>query len=117
MAVGALLLAVTAAALAPRSVPSAATEGAVLTPPAEFAAVQSIVAQRCAPCHASVPTQAGFPVAPKGVLLDTPAGILAHTALMAPQLESRAMPIGNLTGMTDTERAQLLNWIRHGSPH
>ena len=117
MAVGALILAVTAAALAPRSVPSAATEGAVLTPPAEFAAVQSIVAQRCAPCHASVPTQAGFPVAPKGVLLDTPAGILAHTALMAPQLESRAMPIGNLTGMTDSERALILDWIRHGSPH
>ena len=117
MAVGALILAVTAAALAPRSVPSAATEGAALTPQAQFAAVQSIVAQRCAPCHASAPTQAGFPVAPKGVLLDTPADILAHTALMAPQLESRAMPIGNLTGMTDTERAQLLNWIRHGSPH
>jgi uncharacterized membrane protein len=26
------------------------------------------------------------------------------------------MPIGNLTGMTDAERAQLLDWIRHDSP-
>ncbi len=118
VALGALILAVTAAALAPHAVvPSAAPEGAALTPQARFATVQSIVAQRCAPCHAAVPTQAGFQVAPKGVLLDTPAGILSHTALMAPQLESRAMPIGNLTGMTEDERAQLLDWIRHGSPH
>jgi len=115
--VGALILAATAAALGPRSAPTADLAGTPLTPQAQFAAVQSLVAQRCAPCHSSAPTQPGFPVAPKGILLDTPDNILAHTALMAPQVESRAMPIGNLTGMTDPERAQLLDWIRHGAPH
>ena len=115
--IGALILAATAAALAPRSAPTAAMEGAPLTPQAQFTAVQFIVAERCAPCHSAAPTQAGFPVAPKGIFLDTPDSILAHTALMAPQVESRAMPIGNLTGMTDPERAQLLDWIRHGAPH
>jgi uncharacterized membrane protein len=115
--VGALILAATAAALAPRSAPTASVEGVPLTPQAQFAAVQSIVAQRCTPCHSAAPTQPGFPAAPKGILLDTPEGILTHTALMAPQIESRAMPIGNLTGMTDPERAQLLDWIRHGAPH
>jgi uncharacterized membrane protein len=30
---------------------------------------------------------------------------------------SHAMPIGNLTQMTDTERSGLLDWIRRGAPH
>jgi uncharacterized membrane protein len=117
MLFGTLILAATAAALAPRSARIAAVGGAAVTPQARFAAVQSIVAQRCAPCHAAAPTQPGFTVAPKGVLLDTPEGILAQTAIMGPQVDTRAMPIGNLTGMTDPERAQLLDWIRHGAPH
>ncbi len=29
---------------------------------------------------------------------------------------TRAMPIGNLTGMTDTKRNQILDWIQHGAP-
>jgi len=37
--------------------------------------------------------------------------------VLAPQVESRAMPIGNLTGMTESERTQLLDWIRRGTPH
>ncbi len=117
MLAGALILVATAAALAPRSTLTAAAGGATLTPQAQFVAIQSIVAQRCAPCHAATPTQPGFSVAPKGVLLDTPEAILAHTALMAPQVDTGAMPIGNLTGMTESERAQLLDWIRHGAPH
>jgi uncharacterized membrane protein len=117
MLAGALILVATAAALAPRPTLTAAVEGATLTPQAKFVAIQSIIAQRCAPCHAAAPTQPGFSVAPKGVLLDSPEAILAHTAIMAPQVDTRAMPIGNLTGMTEPERAQLLDWIRHGAPH
>jgi uncharacterized membrane protein len=37
---------------------------------------QAIVAARCAPCHAAVPTQPGFATAPKGLLLDSPRGLL-----------------------------------------
>jgi uncharacterized membrane protein len=117
MLAGALILVATAAALAPRSTPTPVQVGTTVTPQAQFVAVQSIVAQRCAPCHAAVPTQPGFSVAPKGVLLDTPEAILAHTAIMAPQVDTRAMPIGNLTGMTEPERAELLDWIRHGAAH
>jgi uncharacterized membrane protein len=64
-----------------------------------------------------VPTQPGFAAAPQGLLLDTPQGILTHAAVMGPQVEARAMPIGNLTGMTEAERAQLLDWIRRGAAH
>ncbi len=83
----------------------------------DFAAVQRIVAARCAPCHAEVPTQAGIAAAPKGIMLDSTAGLLSNLTLIEPQVATGAMPIGNLTGMTDTERAELLDWIRDGAPH
>ena len=50
-------------------------------------------------------------------LLQTPEQILASLPVMEVQLASRVMPIGNLTGMTDEERAYVLDWIRHGAPH
>jgi uncharacterized membrane protein len=81
-----------------------------------FARVESIVAQRCQPCHSVAPTQPGFVTAPGGVLLDTREHILAALPRIELQLVTRAMPIGNLTGMTDAERAAMLAWIRHGSP-
>jgi uncharacterized membrane protein len=83
----------------------------------EFSAVRRIVAERCVPCHAASPTEPGFSTAPNGLMLDTPEGILTHVAVIAPQVQTRAMPIGNLTGMTDSERSRLLDWIGHGAPH
>jgi uncharacterized membrane protein len=106
------LLAATAAALAPPALPPAAADPSIT----KFEAIEHIVAMRCAPCHAAAPTQPGFATAPKGLLLDSPDAILAHASLIAPQVATNAMPIGNLTGMTDGERAQLLDWIRHDSP-
>jgi len=111
---GVLILAAAAAALAPRAAPPAA---ATSTPAAQFAAVQTIIAERCVPCHAVMPTQPGISAAPKGLLLDTPEAILMQVSLIAPQVQTRAMPIGNLTAMTDPERSQLLDWIQHGAPH
>ena len=109
-----LILAATAAALAPRP---GADSVARDTPAAGFAAAERIVAARCAPCHSATPTQPGFAEAPKGLVLDTPQDILTHVAVIAPQVAARAMPIGNLTGMTDPERTQLLDWIQRGAPH
>jgi uncharacterized membrane protein len=112
---GALIVAATAGALAPkRAPPTAATAGSTA---ADFADIQAIVASRCVPCHAAAPTQPGFAAAPKGVLLDSPSELLAHLKVIEPQVATRAMPVGNLTCMTDTERNQLLDWIRHGAPH
>ncbi|HXA36965.1 MAG TPA: hypothetical protein VNW26_11565, partial [Steroidobacteraceae bacterium] len=109
------VLAATAAALAPSHEPATAT--AARSSAAQFAEVQRIVITRCVPCHASTPTHPGFMAAPKGLMLDTPAAILLQAPLIAPQVAARTMPIGNLTGMTDAERGQLLDWIRHGAPH
>jgi uncharacterized membrane protein len=112
---GVLILAAVAAALAPRT--AAPKIAAASTPAAEFNAVQLIVAERCVPCHADRPTQPGFSTAPKGLVLDTPEAILAHVTVIAPQVQAGAMPIGNLTRMTDSERSRLLDWIRDGAPH
>jgi uncharacterized membrane protein len=86
------------------------------TPPASFAEVRRIVAERCQPCHAAHPTFAGIAEAPKGVLLDTPERI----ALLAPQIMTqavvtRAMPMGNATGITEAERQALASWISAGA--
>jgi uncharacterized membrane protein len=112
---GLAVLAATAGALAPRNSPprSIATGDASA---ARFDAIQRIVAMRCVPCHAAAPTQPGFATAPKGLMLDSPEAILTHVTVIAPQVATKAMPIGNLTGMTDAERSQLLDWIQRDAP-
>ena len=74
------------------------------------------MATRCVACHAETPRQPGFATAPKGVLLDTPERIHAQAAAIEQQaVLTRAMPIGNLTGMTDDERRMLGAWIAAGA--
>jgi len=115
LAVGLLTLAGVAFALAPHA---PTPTGAAAAPAAErFAHVQAILQQRCVACHAPQPTFAGFPAPPKGVLLDTPEHILTHTVAMQTQLVTRVMPVGNLTQMTEAERAEVLAWLGDGAPH
>ena len=84
--------------------------------PVAFGEVEAIVHARCAPCHAAAPTQAGITAAPKGVLLDSAAQIAANAeGIRAQAVDSHAMPLGNLTGMTDDERARLAAWLAAGA--
>lgn len=83
----------------------------------DFTRVQAIVAVRCATCHAEKPSQAGMVAAPKGVLLETAAQIRAQAALIGQQaVVTRVMPPGNLTGITDEERALLAQWVGQMAP-
>jgi uncharacterized membrane protein len=84
-------------------------------PAVDLARVQLIVEQRCVPCHATNPTQPGFSAAPNGVVLETIDQVRAHLPEVQQQLAMRAMPLGNLTGMTEAERAIVLMWIGHGA--
>jgi len=121
---GLVLLAGVAAVLAPRTTLPSATPAVSTTPSAaptkpagaDFARVQSVMAQRCVSCHAAAPTHPGFPAAPKGVMLDTPERLKAQLGTIRQQLATRAMPIGNLTAMTDEERAEIIAWIDRGAP-
>jgi uncharacterized membrane protein len=80
-----------------------------------MARVQSIVAERCVGCHATTPRFQGMATAPKGVVLEEAAQLRMHAARIREQLASRAMPPGNLTGLTDAERAELIAWIDAGA--
>jgi uncharacterized membrane protein len=72
----------------------------------------AIVQQRCVPCHSRNPTQEGFDVAPAGVVLDTREQIVERAdAIEAQAVRTKAMPLGNVTGMTDQERDVLGAWL------
>ena len=107
------LIAGIAFVIAPHPAPVAA--GAAV-PTVPFAKVDTIVMQRCAVCHAAHPTQAGFTTAPQGILLDTPEHIIANAQMIKAQaVDSHAMPLGNITNITDAERATLGAWIAAGA--
>ena len=94
-----------------------ATAKAVAASGVTFAQVAPIIAQRCTVCHGAKPTQAGFSAAPNGIKFDTPAEIKAQVAtIKAQSVTSHQMPLGNLTHMTDKERALLGTWIAQGAP-
>jgi uncharacterized membrane protein len=111
----ALLLLAVAFALAPRA-PSGPPIVVLHVVRPQYAKVAPIIEQRCEACHAEQPTQPGFAAAPAGVLLDTPENVRANAQrIYAAAVASHAMPLGNLTHMTDAERAQLGAWIRAGA--
>ncbi len=89
--------------------PAASESGA---PPVSTTQAQAIIATRCMPCHATEPTLPGFVAPPKGLALEDRATILANHEKIASQVEARVMPLGNLTGMTDEERAVIVAWAR-----
>jgi uncharacterized membrane protein len=107
-AAGAIALAI---AVKPDSGPAAGAGAAV-----EFSDVQSIIERRCTPCHSSEPTQEGVSAPPAGVRFDTADRIVAQAdAIRRQAVDSRAMPLGNVTGMTDEERELLGAWIEQGA--
>jgi uncharacterized membrane protein len=73
--------------------------------PVAFAEVQAVVEQRCTACHAG-------PAAPLGVRLDSAAEIRARARdILRMAVQTRAMPPGNVTGMTEEERELLAAWV------
>jgi uncharacterized membrane protein len=105
---GVLLLLALAVAIAPKA--------PVAAPAVEFAQVQAIVMQRCVTCHSDHPTQPGFAAAPAGIMLNSPELIHQNAAKIYQQaVQLKAMPIANLTNMTDAERAQVGAWFEAGA--
>jgi uncharacterized membrane protein len=112
-AMGLALLAAVAVAIAPRA-PVAAP--AVASSAAQFAQVQAIINARCVSCHADRPTQPGFAAAPLGMALTSSESIVQHAEKIYQQsVQLKAMPLANLTGMTDAERAQIGAWYAAGA--
>jgi uncharacterized membrane protein len=90
----------------------AATASSSSGPPPSVATVQAIVANRCAPCHSQHPTRPGYLAPPSGVAFDTATEIEnAASLIRSAAVDSHAMPLGNVTGMTQGERDTLARWL------
>jgi uncharacterized membrane protein len=74
------------------------------------------VNQHCIGCHSERPTVPAFPIAPGGVVFDTAADMVKHAERIRVRvLVERTMPLMNKTGMTDSERQLLADWVASGS--
>ncbi|MCS0613750.1 urate hydroxylase PuuD [Massilia kyonggiensis] len=81
-----------------------------------FARVETILRARCVSCHAAHPTQPGFASAPAGVMLDDAHGIAQNAPRIYQQaVQLKAMPLANMTNMTEAERAELGAWFEAGA--
>ncbi|TJU99845.1 MAG: cysteine desulfurase [Mesorhizobium sp.] len=90
--------------------PSASAELYIAS--AHFPAVRDTILGRCSMCHAAEPVYEGIYHAPKGVMLDTDAGIAEHAREIYLQAgRSHAMPPANVSQISDKERALLVAWF------
>jgi uncharacterized membrane protein len=106
LVVAALLLVAIAAAIAPRA-------GTMSTQVVSLADIRPLIESRCTVCHAAAPTHPAFQAAPAGVMLETDRQIIAERERIYQQtVVTKAMPIGNLTAITDDERALVAAWYR-----
>ena len=101
-----LILAAVALAIAPR----AQEQNAAV---ASFDQVRNVINARCISCHSAAPVHPAFPAAPLGVKFDTDEQIRGEADRIHQQtVETRVMPIGNLTAMTDEERLIIDAWYQ-----
>ena len=109
-----VILAGVAAWIVPKSAlepaPAAGSQNAAVS----FAQVQQVIQARCIQCHAAKPTL--MPVPGKGIILDNQDGILQHAQDIYQQVVvQKAMPLGNMTNITDAERALIGKWFEQGA--
>ena len=104
-----MLLAGVAAAIAP-----AKNTGG--KPEVSMVRLQTVLNARCVACHSAKPTQPGFVQPPAGLILDSPDRIRSAALKINQQVVvGRVMPPGNLTGLTDDERALIADWFAQGA--
>ena len=73
--------------------------------------IRPVIEHRCVTCHSAEPTHIAFPAAPAGVKFDSEEQILAAADRIHQQtVVTRAMPIGNLTGISEEERLMIDAW-------
>ena len=107
-----------AAPVAAGAAPAATDTAAAGAAPAEAAAVpvaasaddavMGVVQAKCSVCHMAQPTQAGFNAPPAGIIIQTPEDMKTYKAKIVTAVQSGYMPLGNITGLTDEERAQIV---------
>ncbi|MFL5351071.1 urate hydroxylase PuuD [Archangium sp.] len=98
-----------------RPPPDPALEQFAGKPPVKFEEVAAVLQTRCATCHAAHPSSPMFAAPPQGVILDTPDAIHTHAdRVFVRAVSTKTMPLGNITGMTEEERALVGAWFAQG---
>lgn len=86
---------------------------AVTTAAVTMDTIRPIIHSRCTICHSESPSHVAFPAAPSGVMLDNDRQILAEASRIHQQtVVLKSMPIGNLTAISDSERALIDAWYQ-----
>ncbi len=67
---------------------------------------------RCASCHAAKPSSEMFSAAPGGIELETLEQLQTNKARIVAAVQSKYMPLANMTKMTDEERIEMVNWAK-----
>jgi len=72
----------------------------------------TVVRERCVTCHATRPAHPGFAAPPLGVVLENLQDLEANDLrVYQTVVDSKTMPLANLTGMTDDERDLIARWF------
>ena len=112
LVIGAALLAFVAWWTAPKGPPPPMSPT-----PVAFNEVYPIIEHKCAVCHSTTPVYPGIPAAPSGVLLNSPDAIAQNAQRIYLQAAVlRVMPLGNVTKLSDNERAMIARWYSDGHP-
>ena len=69
----------------------------------------AIIRKHCVICHATKPSHESFQEAPKNITQETVDDL---KTIYAQTVQTKAMPLGNQTNMTDEERATLGRWLK-----
>jgi len=108
------LAALVALTARPAARPAPAAGASLATVP--FATTHAILERRCMTCHSAHPSNPSFPQPPAGVTFEDPARVHALAErIRVRAVETKTMPLGNLTGMTEAERDTLAAWIAAGA--
>ena len=112
-AVGVALILVSVWLAAPSSQPAAnvgTSNGVAFSGTSTLAQVDTIMENRCVQCHAQKPSHPGFAAAPAGVMLDSEKQVEVQKPMIKQVIASGYMPLGNITGITDEEKAVIAAW-------
>jgi len=72
--------------------------------------IGAVIEQRCVACHSQTPTQPGFSAPPAGFAYDEIEQIIKQQESIKRVVASSYMPLGNMTNMTEEERALIEEW-------
>ena len=95
---------------------SVAADQAWPAEPVSFPQLNKVIVQRCNACHSVEPNHPTAPVAPNGVMFDTPEQIKQWAQRIHERtVTTRTMPLANLTQMTVGERQLVDRWYTMGA--